>query len=175
MRKHKGMRPQDVAILLKITALKDENFQLTKLAFSLYISASEVSESLNRSRLAGLIDYNKMKVNKQSFLEFLEFGLKYVFPQQPGTLTRGIPTAHSHAFMKKVFSSEINYVWPTIKGEVLGLAIEPLYPKQIEAIENDSDYYKLLALVDVIRVGKIREVKFAITGLKTIFNESSSK
>ena len=166
------MRPQDVAILLKIVLMDDRHWQLVGLSSSLKISISEISESLNRSQFAGLIDYNKKKVNRQNLLEFLEHGVRYVFPQQPGTFVRGVPTAHSHPFMKKNFISEMNYVWPDSKGEVMGLVIEPFYPKQVEAIKENSEYYKLLALVDVIRVGKVREIKYAINELrKIILNE----
>ena len=173
MRKHNGMRPQDVAILLKIIALNGQNWQLVGLSNSLRISVSEISESLNRSRIASLIDYNKKKIHRQNLLEFLEHGVRYVFPQQPGAMVRGIPTAHSHPFMKKNFISEMDYVWPDNKGKVMGLMIEPLYPKQVEAVAEDQEYYKLLALVDVVRVGKVREIKYAINELKRIIlNES---
>ena len=173
MRKHNGMRPQDVAILLKIIAMGNQHWQLSGLSNSLFISISEISESLNRSRIASLIDYDKKKINRQNFMEFLEFGVRYVFPQQPGAMVRGIPTAHSHPFMKKNFISEINYIWQDNKGEVMGLMIEPFYSKQVEAIKEDELYYKLLALVDVIRVGKVREVKYAVNELKNIVYEPS--
>ncbi|MBL7916933.1 MAG: hypothetical protein JNM96_00955 [Bacteroidia bacterium] len=81
-------------------------------------------------------------------------------------MVRGIPTAHSHPFLKKHFISEMNFVWPDPKGEIMGLLIEPLYPKQIHAAKSDDDFYELMSLIDVIRVGKIRETKFAITELK---------
>jgi len=29
-------------------------------------------------------------------MEFLEHGVRYVFPAEPGSLTRGVPTAHAH-------------------------------------------------------------------------------
>jgi len=167
MRKHNGMRPQDIAILLKIIAMNGQSWQISGLSHSLFISLSEVSESLNRSRIAGLIDYNKKNVNKLSLLEFIEHGVKYVFPQEPGAMVRGIVTAHSHPFMKKVFASENDYVWPDRNGDILGLTIEPFYAKQVEAVKQDELYYKLLALVDVIRVGKIREVKYAVEALKS--------
>lgn len=160
------MRPQDVAILLKVVALQSQHWQLATLANSLHISLSEISESLNRSRIANLIDHHKKKVNKQNLMEFLEHGVRYVFPQQPGALVRGTPTAHSHPLMKKVFVSELDYVWPDNKGKVLGLSIEPFYPKQVDAIREDEMYYKLLSLVDAIRVGKIREVNYAVSELK---------
>ena len=168
------MRPQDVAILLKIIAMEGQLWQLSKLSSTLFISISEISESLNRSQFASLIDYNKKKINRQNLFEFLEHGVRYVFPQQPGSMIRGVPTSHSHSFMKKNFISEMNYVWPDHKGEVMGLMIEPFYPKQVEAIKEDQLFYKLLALVDVIRVGRVREVKFAINELKKeILLESS--
>lgn len=174
MRKHNGMRPQDVAILLKIVALGSQSWQLASLASALKISISEISESLNRSSIAGLIDYNKKKINHQNFMEFLEHGVKYVFPQQPGAMLRGVPTAHSHPDVKKIFISELHYVWPDSNGEVMGLMIEPFYKKQTEAIKEDKGYYKLLSLVDMIRVGKVREVKYAIKELsKEILNEPS--
>jgi hypothetical protein len=174
MRKHNGMRPQDVAILLKIVSKNSENWQLMEISNSLRISISEISESLNRSRIAGLIDYNKKKVNRQNLLEFLEHGVRYVFPQEPGSMVRGIPTAHSHVSMKKNFISDIDYVWPDNKGKIVGLKIEPFYPKQVEAVNDDETYYKLLSLVDVIRVGKVREVKFAVNELrKNILHEPS--
>lgn len=168
------MRPQDVAILLKIASIESQSWQLVRLANLLKISISEISESLNRSRLAGLIDYNKKKINRQNLLEFLEHGVRYVFPQQPGSMVRGIPTAHSHPEMKKLFISEMNYVWPDNKGEAMGLMIEPFYKKQVEAVKEDQEYYRLLAFVDVIRVGKVREIKYAVNELKKyILHESS--
>lgn len=176
MRKHNGMRPQDVAILLKIVSMNGKHWQLSGLSNSLQISISEISESLNRSKIANLIDYHKKQVNRQNLLDFLEYGVRYVFPQQPGAMVRGIPTSHSHPFMKKNFISEMNYVWPDNKGEEMGLMIEPFYPKQVEAVKEDEEYYKLLALVDVIRVGKVREVKYAVNELrKIILDEPSHK
>jgi hypothetical protein len=170
------MRPHDVAVLLKIISLNDKSWQLVSLASSMHISLSEISESLNRSRLAGLIDYSKKNVNRLNFIEFLEHGVRYVFPQQLGTMVRGIATAHSHPFMKKSFISEMNYVWADNKGDVMGLAIEPFYQNQIMAVKEDREFYKLLALVDVIRVGKIREIKLAVSELKKIIiNEPSHK
>jgi hypothetical protein len=176
MRKHNGMRPQDIAVLMKIVSMGNHPWQLSMLSHSLAISISEISESLNRSRLAKFIDYEKKKINRQNLLEFLEHGIKYVFPQQLGSMVRGIPTAHSHPFLKKYFISEMNYVWPDSKGEIIGLSIEPLYPKQIHAVKDNPDFYKLMSLIDVIRVGKVREIKFAVEELKKqLLNEPSQK
>lgn len=168
------MRPHDIAILLKIAAMGDKPWQLVSLSQTLFISLSEVSESLNRSMIAGLLDNTKKKINRLNLLEFLEYGFKYVFPGKPEGMVRGLPTALTHPFMKAHFASDVNYVWPDAAGEMIGLSIEGLYPKQPEAAANDPEFYKLLALVDVIRIGRVREIRLAISELKKIIlNEPS--
>jgi predicted transcriptional regulator len=166
MRKHNGMRPQDVAILLKIIAIGSSEWQVQALSNSLRISMTEISFSLDRSRTAGLIDFKKKRPNRQAVLEFVEHGVKYVFPVEPGRITRGIPTAHSHPAMKVYFDSEEEYVWPDASGKTLGQTIEPFYEKQAIAAKDDPVFYELLALSDVLRVGRVREVKTAMNLLR---------
>lgn len=166
MKKHSGLRPQDIVILLKIVALDDHPWMMKDLAHSLGISNSEVSESLNRSVLSGFIDPSKKKVFRKSLLEFLQHGFKYVYPQRPGTITRGIPTAHSAPPLKNHFKSEENFVWPSAQGNERGLAIEPLYPGVVQAVQNDKQLYELLILLDAIRVGKVREQQMAMDYLE---------
>lgn len=168
MRKHNGMRPQDLVILLKICTLDQANWQLAVLASSLHISISEVSESLHRSQFGGLIDGTKKRVNRQNLYEFLCHGLRFVYPVQPGGLVRGIPTAHSHPFLKEKFVSSVFYVWPDPQSDFMGYQIDPLYSKQVEAVKGDSDLFLLLALTDVLRTGKVREVQFAKEELKRL-------
>lgn len=162
------MRPQDIVVLLKIIC-KDKQPWLNKdLAADLFISPAEISESLYRSSKGGLIDADeKKKVYRQSLMEFLEFGLHYVFPAEPGSMTNGIYTAHSHPLMQKEFKVEtLHYVWPEPRGNVRGLSIEPLYKQQTKAVLKDEKLYLMLALLDVIRVGRVREIKFATSELK---------
>lgn len=162
------MRQQDIVILMKILTIGEKSWQLKDLASSLFISASEVSESLNRSQFAGLVNHEKNRVNRQSFFDFLNYGFKYVFPQHPAVMSRGVGTAHAHPFMKKYFQSELPYVWPDNESNERGLSIEPLYPNQVKAAKQDEALYKMLALTDVLRVGKAREVKIAGQELKKI-------
>jgi hypothetical protein len=162
------MRPQDIAILLKIISVGGQSWQISGLAHSLYLSVSEVSESLNRSKIAGLIDHSKKHIMKLSLFEFLKHGVKYVFPVEPGALVSGIATAHSHPFMKEHFASETDYIWSDKSGEMIGQVLMPLYARQVEAVKQDEILYKLLALVDVIRVGRVREVSYAIEELSKI-------
>lgn len=127
MKAHLGMRPQDIVIQLKMIIIHDSGWQYRDLASGLSISISEVSESLHRSRIAGLVDDTKRHVHRQALVEFIEHGLRYVFPQIPGTLVTGVPTGHSHPFFADRFSSEVGYVWPDHDGTIRGLAITPLH------------------------------------------------
>jgi hypothetical protein len=178
MRKHNGMRPQDIVILLKIIAKRNEPWQMKDLASELEISSSEISDSLNRSVVAGLLESSqKKKVYSTNLMEFIEHGLHYVFPALPSGMVNGVPTAHSHPFMKKYFSSEIEYVWPQPRGSARGLGIEPLYKEAPKAALKDEVLYKMLALIDVIRVGRVREWKTAINKLQSMIldHEPSNK
>lgn len=173
MRKHNGMRPQDVPILLKIIIKGKTPWQNKDLATEMYISSSEITESLNRSLIAGLINTEKKKVHRQSLLEFIEHGLHYTFPTVPGSIVNGLPTAHSHPFLHQYFDSTSMYVWPDPQGEKRGQLIEPLFKNAVKACTRDQDFYKLLALMDVFRVGKTREIKVARDELKRIFSYES--
>jgi predicted transcriptional regulator len=166
MKKHSGMRPHDLAVLLKIASKGQQNWLMKDLANELEISGSEISESLNRSAYAGLISGDKKKLKILSLLDFLKCGVQYVYPQQPGAIVRGIETAHSAPPLRdKIVSSE-PYVWPFAKGRVRGQSIEPLHPKIPNACLKDSRFYELMALTDAIRVGKARERKMAIEMIK---------
>lgn len=166
MKKHSGMRPHDIVILLKIAAKGAQHWLMKDLAVELSISAGEVSESINRSVQGGLLSKDKKRLMRSALLEFLQYGLSYVFPQQPGALVRGIPTAHSAPPLDKLIQSGELYVWPSAKGTSRGQAIEPLYKSVVKAIEKDSKLYELLALADALRVGRVREKQLAIEELK---------
>ncbi|MCB0836501.1 MAG: hypothetical protein KDE26_07375 [Bacteroidetes bacterium] len=174
MRKHNGMRPQDVVILLKIVILGDTPWRYSDIAQSLHISQSEVAEALNRSKQARLVDSSKKRVFRASFIEFLTYGLKYVFPAQPGALVRGIPTAHSARPLSEMLVSDRDaFVWPSAVGNVRGQAIIPLYPSIIKAIRKDPQLYEMLALLDAVRIGHAREQKIAIEELSKRIRENA--
>lgn len=166
MKQHKGMRPLDIVVLLKIAAKRSQSWYMKDLAQELGISHSEISESLNRSVLAGLIANDKNMIIKGALLEFLQSGLRYVYPQKPGAIVRGLATAHSAPPLNKKIDSQEVYVWPWAKGNDRGQSVVPLHPSVPEACQKDNLLYELLALVDALRMGKAREQKLAIAALK---------
>jgi len=142
------------------------------LAQELNMSQSEISQSLQRSKYAQLVDFSGKKVNRMAFYEFLVHGLLYVFPQKPAAIVRGIATAHSAAPIKDIINTAEVYVWPYAKGNTRGQAVLPLYGSAVEASLKDAVLYELLAMVDVLRVGSTREKEIAKVELKKrILNE----
>jgi len=166
-RSQNSMKPQDVVVLLKIIALNNDNWQQIPLAQSLKMSQSEVSQSVARSKFAGLLDDSSKRVMRQALFDFLQYGLAVVFPAKPGAVVRGIPTAHSAAPLAKEISSVEDYVWPFAKGNVRGHGITPLYATVPQAAMDDEQLHALLALTDALRVGKAREKNIAVQELKS--------
>jgi len=166
MKKHSGMRPHDIVILLKISAKGNDSWMMKDLASELDISASEVSESLHRSVYAGFIAGDKKTLMKQALLEFLEFGFRYVYPQHPGALARGIPTAYAAPPLSDYITSNEAIVWPYAEGTMRGQAVEPLHPGAPKACLQDPRLYELLALADALRLGRAREKKLAMEELR---------
>ena len=164
MRAHKGIRPQDIIVLLKLVDAKDK--RQVVLAKALHMSQAEISDSLNRSVASGLIAQNKKQVFKSNLMEFLQFGIKYTFPAIPGRRQRGLATGHSAIPLKNEIKADIDYVWPYYKGDILGESIEPLHKNQHLAAMDDPVLYEKLALIDAIRLRNPRETELAVKYLK---------
>lgn len=160
------MKAQDIAILLKIASLKEREWIMKDIAEQMKISMGEFSYSLSRSVYAGLISEDRSIVMKSALVDFLQYGIRYVFPQRPGEMVKGIPTSHAAPPLSDEISSNEAYVWKYAKGKVRGRAIEPLYPNAVIACLHDPTLYELLALTDALRVGRVREQQMAIMEIK---------
>ena len=155
------VKGQDVLVLLKLVVVGGREFQIHTLADELGISASELSASLRRSMLAGLIDPVDRGCIRPALLEFMLHGFRYVFPVKPGEITRGMRTAHSAPPLKGKIVSNTDFVWPLPRGPAKGQAIKPIYRSAPVAAQNDPVLYELLALADALRVGLTRERNMA--------------
>ena len=89
--------------------------------------------------------------------------MKYAFPVQRGSVTRGIPTSYAAPPLNAEIApgDELPPVWPWHEGDIRGVALEPLYKTAPVAALRDLVLYEFLALVDAIRDGRARERKIA--------------
>lgn len=171
-KKNNGIRPQDVVIILKKMTSSGRTMLNKDIASSLGISPAEISYAMERCRVAQLVDATKSQINTLALKEFLVHGLKYVFPAEPGRMMRGVPTAVSASPIKEhIAQGNDIYVWPYKKGTMRGQSVNPLYPTVPEAVTNDEELYRLLAIVDTLRMGRTREREIAIVELDKAFKE----
>ncbi|NOY24285.1 MAG: hypothetical protein GXP62_00270 [Oligoflexia bacterium] len=97
-------------------------------------------------------------------MELLEHGVRWVYYAELGPLVRGVATAHSAPVMSSLVAvtGSDPVVWPGSDGEERGQALEPLYPGALRTKSRWSELYDLLTLIDVLRVGRRREVSLAM-------------
>lgn len=155
-----NLKPQDIVVLLKLMLLGPNNSQsFAALALALGISPSEVHAGVKRLANAKLYNEQTKRPVRKAALEFLIHGVKYAFPPKHGGLTLGYPTGYAAPPLDQFIQAGENPppVWPSSHGTAKGLEFSPLYKSVPEAIKNDPELYKLLALLDAIRDGRARE------------------
>lgn len=169
------LRPLDILVLLKKITSSGASMSYRELASSLLVSISSISDSLSRSRVAQLVDCKKQKVNVLALEEFLVYGLRYAFPVEVGRVMRGVPTYISASPLKEQLAHGSDaYVWPSRLGAIRGQGIVPLCPNVPQIVDKDEELYKLLVIVDALRIGRVREREIAASALHK-FIESYGK
>lgn len=158
------LKPQDIFILLKIIALGRNDWSYSSLANDLFMSPSEVHAGVKRAASARLININLKQPVKNALVEFLVHGIKYSFPPDLGSITRGLPTSYAGPplNLKFSFSDKAIPVWPDPEGEIRGYSFSPLYKSAPMAAKKDIILYEYLVLVDAIRDGRAREREYAV-------------
>ena len=164
--------------MLKLVSLEDQikhgqideptisdRFALRSLEGELGISKTEISASIRRSIACSLAikSNDRAKVNRRNLIEFVQHGLKYVFPANPGAPQRGVATSFAAPMLEgKLISAGADiYVWPHPEGSRRGISIAPLFKSVPDAALKDARIYEFLALIDAIRTGNQREASLA--------------
>jgi hypothetical protein len=158
------IKSQDVLILLKLVAIGNSRWSYSHLSAELDISASQLHSALTRCAVARLLESGlEPKPYPPHLKEFLIHGVKYCFPVQLGSLTRGIPTGYAAPPLNSMIieSDDPPPVWPHPKGEVRGIALSPIHRAAPFAALKDPKLYELLALLDAVRAGRAREREIA--------------
>lgn len=131
---------------------------LASIADDLASAPSQVHAALGRLELAGLMKTEKRATNPRALLEFLMGGIRYAFPAQRGPLTTGVPTAYSAAPLSSVVDAVDVVVWPAPKvtDGVRGFSLTPLFPRASLLREHDPVTYRVLTVIDALRLGDLR-------------------
>ncbi len=155
----------------------ESQFSVRALARETGISKSQVSLSLKRCHDVGLAKQDRKtllpKANSKALIEFIAYGIRYVFPVKPAEITRGIKTSIAAPVLmgQLMTSGDLPPVWPDARGHTKGVAIEPLHKNIRQAVNSDAVLYAMLALTDAIRIGQPRERNLALDKLNLLVKE----
>ena len=182
------LKPQDVFVACQIALLGDNPFTQLGMAEKLHLSSSTVFEALGRlkqAKLAVLTAYQPAKILPGKLLDFLVHGVPTIYFPKRIEVVRGIPTSVFSPLFRDRFAKEnqkpegrgpeILLVWPYSKGKEMGEGLLPLYPTVPIACSQDPDLYQLMAAIDVLRVGRVREREAAIAYLEDLFKVKLDK
>lgn len=164
------LKPQDLAIALKLVALRGGWLPYAALGEAMHLSRFEAHAAVQRliaARLVVEIDGPPRPV-LEALRSFMILGAPYAYPPVRGEMTRGFPTAHGVSPLKDklVDSGEPPPVWPHPEGNARGPALLPLYENLPLAAREDPLLYELLALFDALRIGRARERDIASKALE---------
>jgi DNA-binding Lrp family transcriptional regulator len=156
------LKPQDIVVVLKLCGyVPDVRPSYANIAKELGMSPSEIHSAVKRLRRSRLIHGPEMEgqPNFSAIEEFLIHGVKYSFPAERGSMTRGMPTSYAVEPLSQLIPSgdEPVPVWSDPKGTTRGVAVKPLYKTVPDAAKRDPLLYERLAMVDAIRDGRTRE------------------
>lgn len=159
-----ALRPHDICVALQLSLSGKTSFR--SLASAVGLSLGETHNAAQRLGVARLISSDLSSTNNPGLFDFLAFGVPYCFPGQLGPGTRGVPTAHSGPALSNLVQQSDPIVWPSRLGEVRGASLAPLC-KGAPAMKNaNPDLYRLLTVVDALRIGRARERGIAEQALR---------
>ena len=163
------MKPQDVVVAIALMSPNLADKRYATIAQHVGIVASEAHTAVGRLQVAGLVNAERVVLRRQ-LGEFLLHGFKYVFPVAPSGPALGVPTgAAAPMLARELPKTDEPWVWPSPKGTVRGLEIKPLYPTVPEFALRDLYAYELLALLDALRAGGVREKSIAAKRIAAAF------
>jgi len=159
------LKPQDLAVALKLVALKGQWLPYAALAEVMRMSRFEAHAAVQRltaARLVAVIDGQPRPI-LAALRGFVMYGAPYAYPAVRGEITIGFPTVYGVSPLKEmiVASNEPPPVWPHPQGIARGPGLLPLYDNLPLAAQDDPVLYELLALFDALRAGQARERELA--------------
>ena len=111
-----ALKPQDIAVVLKLCCCDQRRPPYSHIAHELSMSPSEVHAAVKRAQASNLLHGSELRErpNIAALEEFLLHGLKYAFPAERGEPTRGIPTGYAAAPLRDVIvqGTELPPIWP---------------------------------------------------------------
>jgi len=149
------LKPQDIVLAFHL--VQGELLSQHEMAVKVGLSQPEVSNALKRLKASRLLLADARSIVAPHLIELCVHGVKYFFPPVMGHRTGGVPTVTLADPLKgKVAGEDMDLVWPAPRGPARANSLEPIHACAVAAAQNDERVYRLLVLLDGIRVGKSR-------------------
>lgn len=150
------LRPIDLTVLAFLRSeYSDSSWTQMDVAVGLGIAQSSVHRALRQ------LEHSALLQDVRPFRELLVHAVRHVYPPELGAPARGVLTAHAHPSIAAEIQAGSALVWPLDAGEDFGPSIEPLHACVPGAALRHPRFYELMAIVDVLRVGRVRERQVA--------------
>lgn len=163
-----SLRPSDIAVLLYICVHPGEAYG--QMASILGISKSTAHGAVLRLQRSGLVhadDDKRLEASPRATIDLLLMGVPYVFPAVTVPKARGVPTGLAAAGPGDAELVDATVmVWQSRVGTTIGVGVPPLIATAPDIALRDPAVYRLLALVDAVRAGDVRERETAATALR---------
>lgn len=167
----KAPRTQPFDVVVAIRLLRDAD-TLAVLAEQLAAAPSQVHAAIGRLTDAGLLKPEGRATNPRALLEFLSTGVRYAFPAHRGRLAEGVPTAYSAGPLAALVDPVDVVVWPAPAAaeKMRGFSVSPLYPRAVQLPQSDPETYRLLTVVDALRLGDPKVRPHARAALESLIS-----
>lgn len=161
------IKGQDILMLAVLMGEGAYELPYSELGRAAFLSVSEAHAAVKRLQESALINSMRRPV-KRNVEEFLFHGIRYAFPMRPsGEIAKGMPTSYAAPVARDEFASVGQVpVWSGSDGDICGKVYAPIYPSAPKAAANDLSLYDRLALIDMLRGGRLRERSFSEMKLK---------
>jgi hypothetical protein len=160
----------DLLVAMKLAAHEGEPTSVRQLEDDLGLSKSGAANSLRRLRELDLLKVDATggrRVNRLLLRDCLEHAVRWIAPAHVGEFELGLPTAHAaEALKQRLTGDDDPVVIPLPHGPLRGRAVSPLHPLAPAAAATDPKLYRLLAVVDALRIGRARDRQLAVAELR---------
>jgi hypothetical protein len=136
------------------------------LASALHLPQAAVSRAMQRLEEVALVDRKQRTVRRSAAEGLFLHGVPYLLPVRLGPPTRGVVTVHAAAPLQEALVGDRVYVWPDEEGDAVGVSLAPLHAAVPRAAREQVALHDFLALVDALRVGRVRERTLAAQALR---------
>lgn len=164
--------PGDLPVALQLGLMPAPSYEALSAAVG--ISTSMAHRAVQRLERASLVITPHRRLAVQPFMDLVRHGLRHVYYAEVGPEALGVPTAHAVGRLADAIVSDRPYVWPSVRGRVRGDSITPLFSGAPELPDTNPTLYEALALIDAVRVGRVRERRLATEFLEGMLEGTSA-